>query len=207
MRYGAGRRTASPQAPLAISDWVSSLPGAVGTVPAIPLLSAILLATAAVTLCLFRGPLRLVALPIFAAGLIVAPFGARPDILIERTGANVAARTDGGTLVPANSRRGRFAIEAWLRADGEPVSFREAARRSGWTCAADLCRADIKGKRVLYVHEGKTQPGFACEADVLIVDFPLRGRCPSVPLRIDRFDLWRLGAHGLYFDGSSVTIE
>ena len=151
--------------------------------------------------------MRFVALPIFAAGLMLAPFSARPDILIERTGSNVAVRTDGGSLVPANTRRGGFAVEAWLRADGEPTSLREAAHRSGWTCAADTCRADLKGRHVLYVHQGKTAANFTCDADILITDFPLRGRCSTVPLRIDRFDLWRLGAHALYFDGSSIIVK
>ena len=127
----------------------------------------------------------LLLLPIFAAGLVLAPFSARPDILIERTGSNVAVRTDGGSLVPANTRRGGFAVEAWLRADGEPTSLREAAHRSGWTCAADTCRADLKGRHVLYVHQGKTTANFTCDADILITDFPLRGRCSTVPLRID----------------------
>jgi hypothetical protein len=36
--------------------------------------------------------------------------------------------------------------------------------------------------------------------------FPLRGACAAVATRIDRFDLWRAGAHGLSIGPSGVTI-
>jgi competence protein ComEC len=192
---------------IAISDWVSGLPGAAGRVPLLPLASALLLAAGAVALCLFRGYLRLTALPLFASGLIMAPLVARPDLLIERTASNVALRSEEGALVPAHTRRGRFAVEAWLKADGDPAALKEAAHRPGWICVADLCHAEIAGKLILYAHEGKVAvPAFPCDVDILIADFPLRGRCRSVPVRIDRFDVWRQGAHALYIDGSSVTV-
>jgi competence protein ComEC len=193
---------------LAISDWVRNLPGAVGTLPTLPLPAALLLTAGAVALCLFNGLLRLTALPLIAAGILVAPVAQRPDILVERTGSNVAVRSEEGTLVPASSRRGRFAVEAWLRADGDAVSAKEAAGHRGWTCTGDLCRTQIDGRRILYAHEGKVSvTTLACDADILIADFPLRGRCRSVPLRIDRFDLWRLGAHALYLDAETATIK
>jgi competence protein ComEC len=144
---------------------------------------------------------------VIGAGLALSPIAARPDILIERTASNVALRTGEGTLVPAASRRGRFAVEAWLAADGDAASLRDAARRPGWSCAGDVCRAEIQGKRILYVHEGKTPASFGCDADILIADFPLRGRCRQVSLRIDRFDVWRSGAHALHFDGAEVIVK
>ena len=45
------------------------------------------------------------------------------------------------------------------------------------------------------------------EADILIASFPLRGRCNHVPLRIDRFSVWRAGAHALYLDEATVGLE
>jgi competence protein ComEC len=61
---------------------------------------------------------------------------------------------------------------------------------------------------VLYAHEGK-QPGavLSCDTDILIADFPLRGRCRNVPVRIDRFDVWRHGAYALYINADSVGVE
>jgi competence protein ComEC len=192
---------------LSISDWVSNLPGANRTVPILPLLSAVLLGGAAAMLCLFNGFLRLIALPVFAAGILIAPSMSRPDILIERTGSNVAIRAVDGTLVPARPRRARFTVEAWLKADGDPAAPQEAARRSGWRCTADVCRSEIEGKRILYAFAPKTPPALDCDADILIAGFPLRGQCRRVPIRIDRFDVWRLGGHALYLGGSSVIVK
>jgi competence protein ComEC len=193
---------------LDISEWVSGLPGGAGRLPAIPLVSALFLSAGAVMLCLFKGSLRLTALPIFAVGIATSPLAAKPDILIERRGANVAIRADDGMLVPVSARRGKFAVETWLRTDGDSASVTMAAKRPGWTCFGDECRARIGTRRVVYVHEGKEPaPALSCDADILIADFPLRGRCPNVPVRIDRFDVWREGAYALYIDADSVGAE
>jgi competence protein ComEC len=120
---------------------------------------------------------------------------------------NVAIVNDAGELVPALPRRGRFAVEQWLRDRGDDARPAEAAKRTGWTCKANLCRATVAGKRVIYAREDKLSPGLPCaEADILIADFPLRGRCRSVTLRIDRFDVWRHGAHALSLGADGTRI-
>ncbi|HYM98115.1 MAG TPA: hypothetical protein VET25_00090, partial [Aestuariivirgaceae bacterium] len=44
-------------------------------------------------------------------------------------------------------------------------------------------------------------------ADVLVAAFPLRGACKSIGLRIDRFDVWRKGAHALFFNDDGIRVE
>jgi competence protein ComEC len=191
----------------AISDWVVSLPGAQGRIAALPLAPALLLTMAAIVLCLTRGFLRLAAAPLAAVALLAATFTERPDIYIDPAAKNVAIRTASGELVPAQPRRGRFAVSQWLRADGDGARPAEAARRAGWACAGAVCRAAIRGRRILYLSEEKLAMTIPCaEADILIAAFPLRGRCRSVPLRIDRFSVWRSGAHALRID-DDVRIE
>jgi competence protein ComEC len=36
---------------------------------------------------------------------------------------------------------------------------------------------------------------------------PVRGRCRSARVVIDRFDLWRAGAHALWLSDDAVTVE
>src|SRR5262245_36870727 len=175
----------------AISDWVVSLPGAQGRIPALPLVPALLLTLASIVLCLTRGLMRLVALPLAAIALAAATVTERPDIYVDQTTKNVAIRGDSGELVPAQPRRSRFAVSQWLRVDGDGAEPAEAARRAGWTCEGAICRAAVKGRRVLYLSDEKLTMTIPCaEADVLVAAFPLRGRCRSVPLRIDRFSVW-----------------
>jgi competence protein ComEC len=133
-----------------------------------------------------------------------APF---PDLLIEATGQNVALRDEAGRLVPAQPRRGRFAVEKWLQANGEEESPGDAAKRAGWICSEGHCLAEVKGRRIVYL-VGLEGSMLDCRgADILISDFPLRGSCRGVPLRIDRFDLWRSGAHAVYLGGAGPEIR
>ena len=79
-----------------------------------------------------------------------------------------------------------------------------AVKRPGWSCVADRCTALVLGKSLTYVRkEGGT---LDCTGiDILIASFPLRGACKSVPIRIDRFDLWRNGAHGLSINDTGAV--
>ena len=172
---------------LAISDGVAAIPGAQAVVPQPPLAAAAMLGAGAVMLALLAGPIRLAGLPVMAmaaALALAAPPG--PDILIERTAANAALRDGEGHLVPARNRRARFAVERWLRTNGETATLAEAARRAGWSCTPERCTANVKGRRVAYLMgDGKAVD---CEGvDILIAAFPLRGACRNSPVRIDRF--------------------
>jgi len=192
----------------AISDWVSGLPSAQGLIPALPLSAALLLSFAAIILCLTKGMLRLLALPIAATALVIAVFVQRPDIYIDAAAKNVAIRTDRNELVPAHPRRGRFAAGLWLRAEGDGATPADASHRSGWACEGAVCRASVKGRRVIYLTDEQPAMTIPCaEADILIAAFPLRGRCRSVPVRIDRFTVWRAGAHALYLDEHGIRLD
>jgi competence protein ComEC len=191
-----------------ISNWVASLPGANEVIARPPLLAMITVVVGLMLLCLLAGPLRLGGLAVMAVGgLQMLNPPPLPDVLIEATGQNVAIRDEAGHLVPAQPRRGRFAVEKWLQANGEEASPGVAAKRAGWTCADGRCLADVKGRRIVYLVglEGKT---LDCRgADILIVDFPLRGGCRGVALRIDRFDLWRSGAHAIYLGEADPVVR
>lgn len=191
-----------------ISDAIAALPGADEVVARPPVLAAVAAAAGLMLLCLLAGPVRLAGLGLMAlAGFASLLPQQGPDLLIESGGRNVALRDAAGQLVPAHGRRGRFAVETWLRSNGEEAGFAAAARRPGWTCADGICRASLKGRRVAYVSGREGQLLDCRETDILIADFPLRGACREVPLRIDRFDLWRDGAHAvtLAADGPAIA--
>jgi competence protein ComEC len=151
--------------------------------------------------------LRLAGVALALAGLALAPLGSRPDILIERSGANVAARNPDGLLVPVAPRRARFAVENWLQEDGDMAGMREAAERPGWTCAEEVaCRMAVKGYRVAYLREGADTVRECRDVDIVITDFPLRRACREVPVRIDRFDVWRHGSHAITIRNGAIQV-
>jgi competence protein ComEC len=190
-----------------IAHWVAELPGAGFLVPGMPSIAALLVAAGATWLCLWHGRLRLAGIALVLAGLALAPFGSRPDVLVERTGANVAVRNGDGLLVPVAARRASFAVENWLQEDGDLVAMADAAARPGWTCPVDdACWMDVKGFRVAYLREGVDAAAHCRNVDILVTDFPLRGACRQVPVRIDRFDVWRNGAYALFVRNGGIEV-
>ena len=196
------------RAVLLISNWVAGFPGAHVTAAQPWAAAAGVLAGGAVLFCLLAGPFRFAGLAVMAlgAGLLTLPPHA-PDVLIERSGQNAAIRGEDGLLIPAYPRRARFTIEKWLQVNGEETKPADAARRSGWTCKDNRCDATVKGKRIAYLSKLEGQTIDCAGIDILIADFPLRGACRSVPLRIDRFDLWRKGAHAILIEAQGVKVE
>ena len=193
---------------MVISDGVARLPGA-NEVVARPWAPAMLtIASGLIMLCLLAGPLRLAGLAVMGlGGLVLLGSPPQPDLLIEARGQNVAFRDTSGQLVPAQPRRARFAVGKWLQANGEEANLAEAAKRPGWTCVASRCAAQVKGRQVVYVSGDEGNKLDCRGADILIADFPLRGACWRVPLRIDRFDLWRSGAHAVYIGGPETVVR
>lgn len=192
-----------------ISDFVAALPGADVVMPRPPAFAMLLMASGLILLSLLRGVWRLSGLfPMMAGGVMMLSPPPPPDLLIEAAGQNVALRDEQGRLVPARARRARFAVEKWLQANGEEETAAEAAKRPGWQCDdGGRCVAAVKGRRIVYVSDGEGAPLDCAGADVLIAAFPLRGACAGVPLRIDRFDLWRRGAQAVWLDGKAIRVE
>ena len=190
-----------------ISDGIAGLPGADAVMARPTAFAMVLTAAGFVWLALVAGPSRWAGLCLLAPGGVMAlQPPAMPDLMVARAGENVMLRTEDGLLVPAHARRARFSVEKWLAASGEEASPAEAARRPGWECRDDLCRATVKGRQVLYVSRREGLPLDCAGVHILIADFPLRGACSSVTVRIDRFDLWRHGAHALHL-GEGVIMK
>lgn len=191
-----------------ISDGVAALRGSDEVIARPPTPAMLAIVTGMLLLCLLSGPLRLAGLGVMTAGgllVLVAP--PPPDLFIAAAGQNVALRDAAGHLVPARPRKARFAVEKWLQANGEEASLGEAAKRPGWTCTRMRCTALLRGRAVVYLMEDETGPADCRGADIVIAEFPLRGRCRAAPLRIDRFDLWRHGAHAVYLTGPEPVVE
>jgi competence protein ComEC len=191
---------------LAISDYVAGLPGAQRIIPQLPILSAIALAIGASVVCLVRGWPKLIGGFFLVVGALIAQFNTLPDLLIERTAANMAYRNDRGDLIFAATRGGKFAAEKWLQSNGEEASFKEAAARRGWICVGRSCRVTLNGKAIAYFTEGEGDQPSCDGLDIVVASYPLRGACKAVALRIDRFDVWRNGAHAISIDDGVVSL-
>ncbi len=192
---------------MAISDWVAGFSGAKLVLAQPAPWKTVIVVAGAVVLCMVQGRLRLAGLPVIALGLaLMAVPEPGPDVIVERTGQNVVIRNDEGLLVPALARRSRFSVEKWLAADGDEATPAEAAARSGWSCTKTRCDATVNGQRLAYLMAGEGET-LSCEGlDMVIASFPLRGACRNARLRIDRFDLWRQGAHAIQVEEGGMVM-
>jgi competence protein ComEC len=192
---------------LAISDWVAGLPGSTLVLPQIAAPGALLMAAAAAVLCLAARRHKPWSVALLLAGLLAARLTPFPDLLVEHTAANVALRNAAGELVFAQPRKGSFAAGRWLQSNGEQASLAVAAGREGWSCRAGICRAELKGRRIAYATDENAVLPECAAFDILISAAPLRGRCRNVSLRIDRFDVWKRGAHAVRLDDGKLSLS
>ncbi len=195
------------------AHWVASWPGAASVVGAMLPMAAVASGLGLIWLALWRGNLRWAGL---ALSLVAAWAGvglnARADVLVERSARTLAARVgDGGQLlVPVHPRRSRYVVERWLNADGDGATLAEAGKRSGWTCEggkAQLCRGRVRGRQIIWLDRDAVPPADCRTAHIVISAEPLRracGRNGGDRVIIDRFDVWRHGAHAVFIaaDGS-----
>lgn len=134
-----------------IAHETASWPGAASAVATWPDAALALITLGGLWLALTRGVARLLGLvPMGLASVLIA-LASPPDVLIDRSGRNVAVRAEDGRLAVLSGRRARFAAEEWLERDGDSRPLRESARmarESVWTCADDICAATVKGRSV-----------------------------------------------------------
>ena len=192
---------------LAISDWVSGLSGARLQIPTLPLNASLALAVGAFIVCFGRGHLRLAGFTLVPLAVVLAIMRPQPDILVERTASNVAIRGGNGRLDFVNGRRGRFAAEKWLQANGEEVSRDLIPTDTAWICTGVMCEATVRGRRIAYAEDESALASGCPAVDVLIARFPLRRNCTNLPLTIDRFDVWRNGSYALYVTGEGIVMR
>jgi competence protein ComEC len=190
-----------------ISDTVSTFPGA-NVIIAKPSLAGIITAVLGATiLCVAAGRLRWAGVAAIILGFFIGQNIQRPHILIEERAANVAILNTDQQYVFADPRRGKFAADKWLQSNGEQLKLGPAADRPGWTCVEGMCFSDLAPRSLAYIHEQTSKDWTCPPVEILISDFPLRKACTEIPFRIDRFDVWKHGAHAIYLEDGAVRIE
>ena len=148
-----------------------------------------LLSLGGLWLALWRGRIRSFGIALAFAGLLVITAGLRPDILIDRDGAQIAVRTQQGRLrVPDKSGNG-FSRKRWLLADGDKSTLEEAIATEEFACDAAACLATVNGLEVAFIRHPSAIEEEYRRADVMIAQMPLVGRCQNARLIVDRRDL------------------
>ncbi|MEQ1672598.1 MAG: ComEC/Rec2 family competence protein, partial [Hyphomicrobium sp.] len=187
--------------------FVAKLPGAVGHIPAIPQQAFVLMVLGGLWLALWQSRQRLLGVALVIAGLAMAPFQARPDVLIARNGELVALRGPDGLLSALPARQSAYEVERWLEHDGDARKAAEVQKGAAFTCDSVGCVARVKGARVAVARHPAAIADDCAVARVVVLSEPRPEFCETTGMVIDFFDVWREGTHALYIEQADAQTE
>ncbi len=191
---------------IVVATWVTSLPGAVGRIPAFGVGTLLTGTAGLVVMCLLRTPLRWTGAALVAICIVGAWTTPRPDILVSSDAGMVAVRDAGGVLRVMGGRRDAFALRGWLAADGDSRTDKDETLGQGVLCDPAGCVARLADGRAVALSlsaEGLIED---CESAVFVVT--ARNAPPvCAALLIDRNGARAHGAVSARWDGSMFVQE
>ncbi len=194
-----------------VAGTVSGWPGSVVLLPAAPTFGLVLVAGGGLWLCLWRLRWRLLGLGVIALGMAAFSLGQKPDILVDGKGRLFAVRGADGAYLLSSRRRARFNGKIWLRRVGQGAEATPAwpKKASGGPLVCDNlgCIYRRNGYQVALITDPLALIDDCRRADLVISAVPVRVPCRSAQRVIDRFDLWREGAHAIWLDRAGIRVE
>lgn len=190
--------------------WTSGLEGAVITPPSFVPQALLFFVLGGISLCFLVGKARLLCVPLFCLAVLMTFQSTRPDILISSKADLIAIRGEDDKLLVSTRRKERYAVENWLRMNGQDGEKPERWPSEGkmdvfpLSCDDAGCRGEVKGYKVAIAHEPRAWQEDCTWADIVISSVPV-DVCGAKFL-IDRFSVYREGAHSLYLS-EDVTIK
>lgn len=184
---------------------VAAIPGAVGHLPAMPVHAFALMVGGGLWLALWQTRWRLLGITAALGGVMLAPFLARPDVLVARNGELVAVRGPDGLLSALSARQSKFELGRWLEHDGDGRNPSEAQKAGGFACDGAGCVAKVKSTTLSVALHPAALADDCNRAAILVLNVPRPPACNGVEAAtvIDVFDVWREGTHAIYIDEAS----
>jgi competence protein ComEC len=184
-----------------IAQTVSAWPYANLVTPAMPASAMTAIALGLVALCLLKSRWRMLGLAPVLGGLASLLFVATPDVLVAGDAKLLAIKDQAGRYELNSLRASKLAAETWLRRNGQL----EAVRFQGWdddampdlACDPRGCIYRRNARTVALSFSGEGLDEDCAAVDLVISLVPIRTGCRK-PVTVDRFDLWRGGAHAVW---------
>jgi competence protein ComEC len=194
-----------------VAQTVAGWPYANLAIPAMPTAAMIAVALGLIVLCLLKSRWRVLGLASVLVGLASPLFTGTPDILVAGDAKLVAIKDGEGHYRLNSLRAAKLAAETWLRRNGQIEAVRFPAWDEGempdFSCDELGCRYARNGRRVALAWSGEALREDCASVDLVISAVPIRRGCAR-PATIDRFDLWRGGAHAVWIEADGkIRIE
>ncbi len=192
------------EATLWVARCVAAWPGASLVAMPLPGWGLGLVTLGMLWLCLWRGGWRGWGLPLIGLGMLSGSLARPPDLLVSDDARMIAVRTEAGVFLQRQSGGNALVREMWLRAWGaeDAAALPREVAAGGVACTPGGCVLHAVPEVVLLRGDPARE---ACARAALVVSAePVRGRCRAQVL--DRFSVWREGAHAVWFGATGVTV-
>lgn len=179
---------------------VAGWPMAVQSVPSFPVAAYAAMCLGGIWICLWLGRWRWLGLaPILVAAIVVAHTPG-PDLIVAGDGRQVALRRDDRTIELWPSGKVDRQAKTWLTRWGEadPPDRLPPDADMGGRCDRFGCFARFGQEGIAFATAVQALPDDCRRATLLISAVPVRRACVMPKLTIDRFALWRNGAHAVW---------
>ena len=197
---------------LATAHWVAGLDGAVFKIASYPTWVFIGLVICFWIMAVWKGREKVFILPVIAVLIMLIGATRQPDIQISGSSDLIAVKSE-GKLWHSNFVKERFVAENWLRLHGMERADREKFPKEGsvdgflLSCDQFGCRGEMEGRKVAVSFSDKAWREDCEWADVIISQRPVKDYECKSPQVIDYFDLWREGAHSIWFMNDRIVIK
>jgi competence protein ComEC len=192
---------------LFVAEKTSAWSAGLGAVPAMPALAMLLMAGGFLWLALWRERWRLLGLVPIAAAIPVAALVPRPDVIVDQGAKAVAARNADGRLSIVGGKGAAFAVENWLRADGDIRPPNAADLASGVACDTLGCTGHLADGSIVALGIRREALAEDCaSAAIVISPYDAPPDCARHALVIDRAKLDAFGAHAIFIEGGHYRV-
>jgi competence protein ComEC len=195
-----------------IAKTVASWPRAVVLVPVMPDAALAAISLGGLWLCLWQRSWRLAGVVGIVLGLASIGLMRSPDILVTGDGRLMAVKAADGSLLMSSGRRSRFAADMWMRraAGNTTATWPDygASADGSLRCDGQGCLYRVDGHLVALPRD-RAALAEDCALATVVVTALATGRtsCLGPALVIDRFDLWRSGAHAIWLEQAGLRVE
>jgi competence protein ComEC len=195
---------------IAIAHGVTSWPGAVVVLPAMPLAGLLLVTAGGLWLCIWQGRWRLWGGVPIVLGLLAIALVRPPDLVIAGDGKQIAALAADGSYMLAGKTKA-MNLETWTRraASEAGAIFPQDGVSADGSLACDRlgCIYRMRGRSVALLRDPQALDEDCRGVDLVVSPEPARRRCRGAVPVIDRFDLWRGGTHAIWLAPDAITVE
>lgn len=185
-----------------IARSVAAWPGAVATLPEVPLPALAAITLGGLWVMLWRGRIRVLGFAPVTVGMLMALVTPAPDLLVTGDGVHMAIRSDDERLSTLRPRAGDYVRMVMAERSGDLDPLDDLDDMRGAICNRDLCRVDlfrnarlwrIVATRSRYPLPYDTLARECADADLVVSDRFLPASCHPKWLKADRALLERTG--------------